>query len=112
MPATVYNLVIDARGVAAGDVQLIGADDKPLDLTGFTARACVKAKYSDPEPLAVFDCSVTGPEGTVSWSMSKTETAKLQGVLVECVWDLWLDDPNGVPDPILRGSVRINQAVS
>jgi hypothetical protein len=112
MPATVQNLIIDARGVVSGDVQLIGSDGQPLDLTGYTARASVKAKYSDPAPLAVFICTVDGPEGTVSWSMSKTETAKLQGVLGECVWDLWLDDPDGGPDPILRGSVRINQAVS
>lgn len=112
MPATVQNLIIDARGVVSGDVQLIGADDQPLNLTGYTARANVKGKYSDPAPLAVFTCTVDGPVGTVSWRMDKTETAKLQSVTTECVWDLWLDDPDGVPDPILRGSVRVNRAVS
>lgn len=110
MPATRQDLIIDARGVVSGDVQLLDAENQPLNLTGYTARACVKGRHADTDPLAVFTCTVDGLAGTISWAMPKTETAKLQGVS-ECVWDLWLDDPVGVPDPILRGSVRVNQAV-
>ena len=111
MGAARQDLIIDARGVVSGSVQLIGSDNQPLNLTGYTARACVKAGYSDSAALAAFVCAVDGPTGTVSWTMSKTETAKLQGITRDCVWDLWLDDAEGVPEPILRGTVRINRAV-
>jgi hypothetical protein len=45
-----------------------------VDLTGQQARASIRRQYADPEPLADFDCSISGSEITIALSSEVSES--------------------------------------
>lgn len=88
----------------------------PVDLTGYTARAQVRARMSSPEPVldltSAPDGGITlgGPAGTITVRIDAATTAGLPAVVH--VWSLELTSPNGGVTPLLSGAFEIRAEVT
>ena len=75
------------------------------DLTGFLARAQIRARENADALVAEFIVNVVGSEGLVSLALTHQQTEQLlPGVYY---WDLKLTKPNDQPKYWIRGKVHI-----
>lgn len=117
--AAEYSLRIEQGATLA--LSLVWADENgdPVDLTGATARAQVRAGarkggrnyVSGAEPLASLTCAIPDPEeGRITVGLTAEETADLD--FDGGVWDLEIELPGGTVRRILEGAAVLAQEVT
>jgi hypothetical protein len=87
-----------------------------IDLTGYTARAQVRATYDSSSTILSLtsgagDISLGGAAGTVTITVSATVTAALTAPWAG-VWDLELASGGGVVTRLLEGAASVSPEVS
>lgn len=87
----------------------------PMDLTGYTARAQVRASVSAAEPLLDLTTEEGGividaPTGTIELRMDAAATAGI--TWSQGVYDLELVDPDGFVTRLAQGSVSVDREVT
>jgi hypothetical protein len=74
----------------------------PINITGRTYAAMVRADYEDPTPAATFTCTiVSGAAGTLSLTLSSASTLSLNPY--NYVWDLQ-ETAAGVVSTVIAGA--------
>jgi hypothetical protein len=65
-------------------VKGLSAKGNPVDLTGFSARAAIRAKYEDASPLATFTCNIPAPatNGVVTILLPSNVTTTLPANII------------------------------
>ena len=102
----------------AGDTEkfniAITAGGLPVDLTGWTIKAEIRASRGAPTVIETFTCTLspTPEDGTLTISLSDTETAGLPIGAAIGVWDLQMTSPTGDVKTFLTGSVEVTQDVT
>lgn len=112
MAAGKYNMLIQ-QGVTYN--QTITLKDKqsglPLNLTGCTAAAEIRATYIDSVPAATFTTYIgLGTDGKIQLSLTPAQTSAI--TIERGVYDLELTYPGGVKDRIIQGNVVISKEVT
>jgi hypothetical protein len=79
-------------------------------LSGYTAKASLKAKHSDATSLLDFTCTITPSEGKITVSATSTQTAALEAPL-DAVWDLLLINGAEV-ERLVEGKAAITPGVT
>jgi len=104
MAAGKYDMVIDQG--ADFTLQLVVKDnDVPMDITGYSARAHLRQKVTDPDtnPDAVFTCTVTSPSvGEILMEMDHTITRGLVGGHYVYDLEIYTQDSLGDDDVVIR----------
>lgn len=76
---TVNNLYIDQGASFSATVQIIGSDDLPFNLTGYTANAQIRRNYATNTVSATFTTAVSeAANGTLTLSLTASETGNLK----------------------------------
>jgi hypothetical protein len=89
-----------------------------VDLTGVAARMMFRLTPTDSLPLISISTTVNasgqiltgGQAGTLSFTLTKVATTTL--TVTSCLWDLYLDWPNGTSSALLNGTVHIRPSVT
>ena len=89
-------------------VQVSNPDGTPADLTGYTARAQIRASYADIMPAYTDLGATVAAGGVVNIMLASAATRQLGAG----VWDLQLTDAGGRTSTILAGSVRVTKEVT
>lgn len=105
-----YTLTIRAGDTETVTVSLEDSSGAPINITGRTYAAQVRATADASTPLATFTCSiVNAATGTFACTLSATQTAALTAG--GGVWDC--QETNGdTVTTLLAGSVRIDRDVT
>jgi hypothetical protein len=106
MSAGIYDIVIEQGGDYA--LQFVVKDDGvPRDLTGYSARAMMRQKYSDVSPVATFTCSLPdAANGVVKAELHNSVTKDLTPGRYK--WDIELyTSGDSVVFPILKGKAEV-----
>jgi hypothetical protein len=115
MPAGQFSITVE-QGVAFDlAVQVHSDDETPQDLTGYSARASVRIKYTDPAPTLVFTCAVTdAAQGRLSITATAAETdaMSLKQKITQALWDLELEAPDGKVDRLLEGTAWLSGGIT
>ena len=87
-----------------------GETGEPADLTGYTARAQIRRKYADSEPIVAAEIAVTFilPDRLLL-SLGHDATEALSG---RYVWDLDLIAPDGTISTPLAGPLIVTPEVT
>jgi hypothetical protein len=86
------------------------ATGAPADLTGYTAKAQIRRKYADSEPVVAAEIEVEfALPDRVLLSLGHDATETLNG---RYVWDLDLISPDGVISTPLAGPVIVTPEVT
>jgi len=80
----------------------------PIDLTGYVAKAEIRAAPGGDTVLASFDASVTGPT-TVALHLTSAESAKLDK---NAAWDVQVTDPASAVATLAYGTVQLHKDVT
>lgn len=103
--------VLDIKGIRAGDRNLIFLAVKqsgvPIDLTGLTPRAQVRAAVTDADELAEAVITVTDATGgtlTMQWLGEDVRKMLGERASFKGVWDLQLESSGSDPLTIFAGS--------
>jgi len=103
---TTFNLLIPPIKHEHGEI---------FDLTGYTAQAQIRAKYSDQNKIAEFTCTIDPVAGTIQLSLPAPKTSALpvspaisaQIVATQYVWDLKITSSDGEVTRLLNGIVNV-----
>jgi len=108
-PAT-YPLTVRIGDTETVSVTLQDSDGAPINITGRTYAAQIRATADAASPLATFTCTITSAAaGTFACTLSAATTAALSTGIG--VWDL--AETNGsTVTTLLAGPVQINQDVT
>jgi hypothetical protein len=114
MPASKYDLKIEQGADFLLSVAWADSAGSPVDLSGYSARAQVRASHNSPDVLLSFDSSkgsieLGGEEGTILLTATAEATSK---VASGGVWDLELIDSTGKVKRLLEGRVRLSKEVT
>lgn len=107
-----YNLTIVAGDSFSRSVTLKEQDGTPIDLTGYSALAQVRASASSDTVLATFTTAIDAPNGAVTLSLDTTQTRALGS---GAVWDLQLSldaSPTTATHTVIGGQVTVLPDVS
>jgi len=59
-------------------IQVTDADNKPIDLTGYSVKGMMKKSYQDATATAEFECTIEDPpNGVVKVRLSPSETSQI-----------------------------------
>jgi hypothetical protein len=81
----------------------------PVNLTGYTAKAQVRASHKAPVALLGFSVTLGGKAGTVVLQADHEDT---EGLLRGGVWDLKLTPPGQEPVRLLEGRAVLKEATT
>jgi len=112
MTAATYDLVIDQGSDFAIDL-LIKEQGTPKDLTGYSARAQMRATRTSTEIAGSFTCAVLSPptDGKVKMSLSNAASSAMDAG--RYFYDLEIHTPNDViVKRLIQGEVTLNQEVT
>jgi hypothetical protein len=120
MSAGVYNLEIEQGSTCRRTIQLTqGTPATAVNLTGYTARAQVRATADSAAVLGEFTCSITPLTGTVVIELTDEQTAAIPvtggqrfNQRAAYSWDLVLTDSAGVATRVLNGSAMVSPGVT
>lgn len=105
MPSN-YDLSIYEGDALKFTVTVKDSSNVALNLTGYTAKAQLKAGYSDVAPVN-FVCTITTPtSGVVSVYLAPATTAALDPSK-SYIWDFQLTEPGGDVRTYLAGDVTV-----
>lgn len=80
----------------------------PPDISNWTAKAEVRAKIADIDPIALFDCSVLAAD-KIRLHLSAVESAKL---VDKAVWDVQIEDGGGYVQTLAFGVIILTKQVT
>jgi hypothetical protein len=109
MPATVTLAIYRGDSRVWTDVLTVAGE--PMNLTGYTATAQIRASAVASAVMAVIDVEIPNPlDGTLIRTLTPEESAKL--VPPRAYWDLQLVSPAGYVRTYLAGPVKVVGDVS
>jgi len=101
--AGAYDLYIE-QGATFRRTLTVKAAGVAVNLTGYTARAMIRAKIADAAPLWTISCTIPTPaNGQIIMLITDEETAAF--TWKSGVWDLELVTPSGDVTRLLKGKV-------
>ena len=111
-----YDIVIQQGATFSLAATWRDSSSSPVDLTGYTARAQVRASYSASSALVSLTSTnggivLGGINGTIALTISATSTAALSAPWVG-VWDLELQSGGGEVTRLLEGAVTVTPEVT
>jgi hypothetical protein len=111
MAAATYNITIDQGSDFALQLTL-SENDSPRDLTGYSARAHLRAKKTSSATSAVFTCTIDDPAtGVVNMSLSNSTTFGLAAGMY--FYDLELySTGSGNVTRLIQGTATVTQEVT
>jgi hypothetical protein len=83
----------------------------PINLTGYTATAQLRATHDAATVLLTFTCTITPLTGLVVVSATAIQTAALVAPS-EAVWDILLTAPGGAVERFIEGRAEITPGVT
>jgi len=106
VPAGKYDMIIDQGSDFA--IQLIVKEDgTPRDLTGYSARAHLRARRTDATLSAEFTCSIPEPEnGIILMSLSNSVSSALAAKVYYYDLELYITD-DVIVTRLLEGKVTL-----
>lgn len=109
--ATISNLFINQGTDFSTIVTLNGADDLPLDLTGYTALSQIRKSF-DSSTYTDMSTAFIDPRssGQIQLSLTNTQTTSLEWG--RYVWDLVITDDSGTKTRVVEGIAMISPSVS
>ena len=105
-----YDLHIDQGSTLALEIECQDDLGNPMDLSGYSASAQVRFRYSDATPAAVFSVMLNEEPGLVSLKLGAPQTAAL--VKPFGVWDCELTAPDGSVQRLAAGKVTVSPEVT
>lgn len=109
MPSN-YDLSIYKGDAVKFTVTVKDSNGSAVDLTGYTAKASLKANYSDDSPVD-FVCTISNAAGgVVSVYLSPSTSSSLS--LSDYIWDFQLTEPSGDVRTYLTGDVQVTPEVT
>ena len=88
---------------------LLGDDNAPADLTGYTAKAQIRRAVADADPVVVADMATAIQSPQVLLSLTHDQTQELNG---RYVWDLRLIGTAEEVITVVRGKVIVTPEVT
>ena len=107
--ATKANITIDQGTTFSTVITLADEDNVLIDLTGYTANSQIRKHYSSSNSQA-FSISLGGASGTVTMSLTSTQTSNL--VAGRYVYDVELKSSSNVVSRIVEGIVTVTPEVT
>jgi hypothetical protein len=116
MPAGIYNAYIEQGADWRLLLSITDVNDAPLDLTGYTGSAQVRASAVATVVLAAPTVTFTVPRttGQLTLSLTATQTKALVTAglrfqeTTNCIWELYLTAPDGTVLRVLNGDAYIS----
>ncbi|MCM8766981.1 MAG: hypothetical protein NC901_02840 [Candidatus Omnitrophica bacterium] len=91
-------------------IKLTDSNNNPIDLTNYQIRSHMKKKYSDKNPIAIFQCYIINPlQGTFMLYLDKNITKNISKG--NYVMDVEIES-NGKVTRILEGSIQVTPEVT
>jgi hypothetical protein len=103
------NLVIDQGSSFSTLVTLVDSANSLIDLTGYSASSQIRKHYTSSNTQS-FSTSLGGANGTVTLSLTSTETSNL--VAGRYVYDVEITSPSSLVTRIVEGIVTVTPEVS
>ena len=103
------NLVIDQGSSFSTLVTLVDSANSLIDLTGYSASSQIRKHYTSSNSQS-FSVSLGGANGTVTLSLTSTETSNL--VAGRYVYDVEITSPGNLVTRIVEGIVTVTPEVS
>ena len=103
------NLVIDQGSSFSTLVTLVDSANSLIDLTGYSASSQIRKHYTSSNSQS-FSTSLGGANGTVTLSLTSTETSNL--VAGRYVYDVEITSPSSLVTRIVEGIVTVTPEVS
>lgn len=118
--AGTYDLHIDQGASLTRAITWTASDGSPVDLTGYTGAAQIRASAQDASPLVsltvTFDADRTTGKLSVSLTSAQTAALVTTGTTAtdrtKGVWDLELTSGSGTVTRLLQGAVFISPEVT
>ena len=105
-----YDFEFEQGTTLALDITCMDEDNAVMDLTGYSARAQIRYRHTDPLPAAVFTAVVVPSLGVVSLSLSPEQTSAISRKIA--YWDCELSSPDGTVQRLAQGRVTISPEVT
>jgi hypothetical protein len=107
---TVNNLYIDQGASFTATVQIIGNDDLPFNLTGYTPVAQIRRNYATNTVSATFTAAISeAANGTLTLNLSASQTGNLK--YGRYVYDVEISAGSTVLRPV-EGIITVNPQVT
>lgn len=110
MPAGPYDFELDQGASWSTVVAYQDAGGSPINLTGWAAAMQIKAFKSATAPLVSATCVVNGVAGTVTLSLTRTQTAALPAKTPLYYDVLITNGTQGIR--LIEGQITLDQAVT
>lgn len=107
--ATKANIIIDQGTTFSTVINLADENGDPIDLTGYTGDSEMRKHYSSSNSQS-FTVSLGGANGTVTLSLTSTQTANL--VAGRYVYDVELRSGANVVSRIVEGVITVTPEVT
>ena len=107
--ATKANIIIDQGTTFSTVINLADDNGDPIDLTGYTGDSEMRKHYSSSNSQS-FTVSLGGANGTVTLSLTSTQTANL--VAGRYVYDVELRSGANVVSRIVEGVITVTPEVT
>ena len=107
--ATKANIIIDQGTTFSTVINLADENGDPIDLTGYTGDSEMRKHYSSSNSQS-FNVSLGGANGTVTLSLTSTQTANL--VAGRYVYDVEVTSSSNVVSRIVEGIVTVTPEVT
>ena len=107
--ATKANITIDQGTTFSTVISLADDEDVAVDLTGYTANSQIRKHYSSSNSQS-FSISLGGTSGTISLSLTSTQTSNLTPG--RYVYDVELTSSSNVVSRIVEGIVTVTPEVT
>jgi hypothetical protein len=103
------NLLIDQGTDYATTIKLADDNDQPINLEGYTGRAQIRKYYTSLTSFD-FDVDISANTGEVTLTMSSSLTEQITAG--RYVYDIKLEDENGIISRIMEGLVTITPSAT
>jgi hypothetical protein len=120
MDIAIYNFIILQGETTQLSFQLVGDDETPVDLSGYSVRMQIRPDYADfsSEVFVSLDSEIDEDgsyiriesEGILSFQISATQTSSINDD--RCKYDIELYDETGYVKRILEGKISIRREVT
>ena len=115
MPATPYNFTIEQGTTFTIAFAYRDSAGNPINITGFSARMHARQPIESARTLinattANGLLAITGVTGTITLSMTATQTAALNFTTAR--YDLELESPAGIVTRLIEGTITLSKEVT
>lgn len=117
MPAGRHDILIEKGATYRQVFQYLDADENAIDLTGWSARMKVRTPDYEGDVVHGFDLdtnaspggiTISAEDGEITVEVSAEDTAAVAADVCRGVYDIELEDPDGVVVRLVEGRVRFS----